>query len=329
MESNSGDSWYVKLADGDVHRVTLNQLDEAFQAGHIDAETMVLAAGESQWTKLGALAGIDEEDVPIEAEPSQGPTEDGYVPQLPTRPGQRALPQPVSMPPAPAPMRTALPAPVAVPQSAYPSPMVAALPSSDARPNFAPSTAVATNGYSTRSVAGLHTPTSLRPVSVDSGDLDMEIGRMRKGSGKRWVASVLAVGALASGLGYVAAQRPHWAQSLLIRAGWHGSSQTVAASAPPPPAPEAPAEPAPAPVAPPPAPPAAAPGSDSPLNPHFTDRADHVDDSKARVADGAKDAKSKSRKGHGGGAAHAPSSKSKSSAFTTTGSKYDPLNSSI
>jgi hypothetical protein len=57
----SGDEnlWYVKTPDGDVHRVTLDQLDEAFQAGRIDENVMVLAAGESKWAKLGDLAGLD------------------------------------------------------------------------------------------------------------------------------------------------------------------------------------------------------------------------------------------------------------------------------
>src|SRR6202012_4504040 len=71
MDSSSGELWYVKLADGDVHRVTLDQLDEAFQAGHIDGDTMVLEAGGSQWKKLGDLAGIDDDAVPIEAAPVQ------------------------------------------------------------------------------------------------------------------------------------------------------------------------------------------------------------------------------------------------------------------
>jgi hypothetical protein len=58
------DLWYVMLADGDVHRVSLDQLDEAFQAGHIDQETLVLAAGATQWTALGKLAGLDETPPP-------------------------------------------------------------------------------------------------------------------------------------------------------------------------------------------------------------------------------------------------------------------------
>jgi len=58
----SGDEnlWYVKTPDGDVHRVTLDQLDEAFQAGRIDGKVMVLAAGATKWQSLGELAGLDE-----------------------------------------------------------------------------------------------------------------------------------------------------------------------------------------------------------------------------------------------------------------------------
>ncbi|MGD0525585.1 MAG: hypothetical protein ABSE49_10595 [Polyangiaceae bacterium] len=58
----SGDEnlWYVKTEDGDVHRVTLDQLDEAFQAGRIDENVMVLAAGAQKWAKLSDLAGLDE-----------------------------------------------------------------------------------------------------------------------------------------------------------------------------------------------------------------------------------------------------------------------------
>jgi len=56
--------WYVKTPDGDVHRVTLDQLDEAFQAGRIDENVMVLAAGATKWAKLGELAGLDDEPPP-------------------------------------------------------------------------------------------------------------------------------------------------------------------------------------------------------------------------------------------------------------------------
>ena len=68
----SGDEnlWYVKTPDGDVHRVTLDQLDEAFQAGRIDENVMVLAAGATKWAKLSDLAGLDEPAAPPPAMPS-------------------------------------------------------------------------------------------------------------------------------------------------------------------------------------------------------------------------------------------------------------------
>lgn len=52
--------WYVKLPDGDVEPMTLDELDEAFQRGDVNERTMVLAAGSTQWAKLGELAGLDQ-----------------------------------------------------------------------------------------------------------------------------------------------------------------------------------------------------------------------------------------------------------------------------
>jgi GYF domain 2 len=52
--------WYVKLSDGDVAPLTLEGIDEAFQAGSIDRDTMVLAPGSTQWARLAELAGLDE-----------------------------------------------------------------------------------------------------------------------------------------------------------------------------------------------------------------------------------------------------------------------------
>jgi hypothetical protein len=71
----SGDEnlWYVKTPDGDVHRVTLDQLDEAFQAGRIDGKAMCLAAGATKWQSLGELAGLDEA-APAAAPPAPMPS---------------------------------------------------------------------------------------------------------------------------------------------------------------------------------------------------------------------------------------------------------------
>ncbi len=280
--STSGDLWYVKLSDGDVHRVTLDQLDEAFQAGHVDAETMVLAAGATRWAKLGALAGIDE-DVPIEAE------------EIPAAPH-----------PAPA-----LRAPDSVVQvlAPYPPPIPVL--------------------------------TSLRPLSVDFGEIDIDASKLRSRPGKRVFAALIAV-AVVGGIAAVAVQRPGWAQPYLARVGLRGGTAEWAAAAmtPPPPPPAAEAPPPPAEVAPPaaptpeptpPTPPTNALSGDSPLSPHFTnqlndDKKQHADESEPPAPKG------KKHKGHAGGpASHGgpTSSKGKSTTFTTGGNKFDPLNSSI
>jgi len=58
--SETNELWYVKTADGDVDRMTLDQLDEAFNDGRIDENVTVLPAGETQWVRLGALLGLDQ-----------------------------------------------------------------------------------------------------------------------------------------------------------------------------------------------------------------------------------------------------------------------------
>jgi hypothetical protein len=62
--SGDHDLWYVKTADGDVDRLSLDQLDEAFNAGRIDENCTVLPAGESNWVRLGTLLGLDQPATP-------------------------------------------------------------------------------------------------------------------------------------------------------------------------------------------------------------------------------------------------------------------------
>jgi len=56
--------WSVRLPTGDVRRGSLDDLDAAFEAGHIDENALVLAPGATKWTKLGELAGLDADDAP-------------------------------------------------------------------------------------------------------------------------------------------------------------------------------------------------------------------------------------------------------------------------
>jgi hypothetical protein len=136
--------WYVKLADGDVERVTLDQLDEAFQNGQIDENSMVLAAGSDQWMRLADLLQASD-----------------------------ATPPPP--PPTPVPQRSAQPA-VMQATVAQPAPF-------GARP-AAQAPFVHSPGTPQRPAAAGFIPAStLRPISLDlGGDVDIHYPkRSRKG----------------------------------------------------------------------------------------------------------------------------------------------------
>jgi hypothetical protein len=295
----SEELWYVKLANGDVHRVTLDQLDGAFQAGHIDEGTMVLAAGATQWTKLGDLAGLDDESDAPDPQPQP------YVAPAPVRAAPAAYVAP------------ATPVAYAAPVAAYAAPRAAAVPS----------------------MAPAYAANSLRPMSMDLGDAaDYDMPFKRK-SGKGWLVATLALLLVAGGGGMAANRGHLNLASLGIGGSSDlANVAAAAAKASPPPVAE-PVVPAPPPVAAPPVaavpvaatPAANAPTSDgSPLNPQFTTRFNEDTKQKLVAADKTRDQKSKAR--HAGGApSHSGggSSKAKSTTFTTGGNKYDPLNSSI
>jgi hypothetical protein len=293
---SNGELWFVKLPNGDVHHVTLDQLDTAFQAGHIDANTQVLSDGATEWTTLGRAAGLDE--APSAAAPS--PT----------------------------------PAPVVVPVAAYARQAAPAsyaprsVPVSYSQPQ-APRSAPVSYSQPPRSVPGAYpTPAgSIRPVAMDLGsDLDLDVP-FKKRSGKGWMVAVLSVAMVGGGVGFAATNGTlTLGQSTLVGA--------AAASPPPAAAPLPAAEPiavAPVVAAPTPAPPAiqaplagALPAMDSSLNPRFTEaqkekliQADRVREDKAKQAS------------HGYSARSTPTKYKSSSTFTKGGNKFDPLNSDL
>jgi hypothetical protein len=53
--------WHVQLGGGVVRTLSLDELDDAFQAGKIDERTLVTRAGSNQWATLGEIAGITEQ----------------------------------------------------------------------------------------------------------------------------------------------------------------------------------------------------------------------------------------------------------------------------
>jgi hypothetical protein len=351
--------WYVKLANGDVHRVTIDQLDGAFQAGHIDESTMVLAAGASQWTKLGEIAGLDEgseapEQPPVaETQAAQDEDDDfsyvprhdadealdyvpqvradeqlSYVPQVQSRVPQQVayVPQVQAAPPAATPAGY-------IPQLPLPR---AAAPVSHAPPvNGTPyAVAVSVRPAPVASYVPPYVPNSLRPMSMDLGDFD-DMPVQRKGRAGRFAVAVVALAAIAGGIGFEA-QRAHIGMGSFGGGSDLSNVAAAAAIAPLPPPPVAdpvvtPPPPAPAPLpaaAPSPAPVAnGAPAQASPMNPMFTTRLNEDTTKKLLSADKARETKAKGR--HAGGGGGGSSSHPKSTTFTTGGNKFDPLNSSI
>lgn len=66
------DLWRVQLSTGEVRVMSLDALDDAFQAGVITESTPVLAPGATAWTKLADAAGL-ESDAPAADVPSIAP----------------------------------------------------------------------------------------------------------------------------------------------------------------------------------------------------------------------------------------------------------------
>ncbi len=310
--------WYVKVADDDVHRMTLDQLDGAFQAGHIDESTMVLPADATKWTKLGELLGLDD----VSEAPSEAP-----APAPAPAPGREAPSEAA----APAPSREA-PSEAAAPALAYVSrpaaaPAPIAVPAVTVNRSVTAPAPLASSLAPASHVPGF-VPNTLRPMSIDLEDGSLD-APFRRSSRKGWVFGIIGVAAIAGGVGVVATRARAGGNDLF-------SAAAAAAVAPPPVAanptpPEAPATPEPVLTATP-AAPAAGNGSPveaSPMNPRFTDRTNEDPKLKLLAADKGHDTRAKGHHGGGAAASHAGSKPPKSTTFTTGGNKYDPLNSSI
>jgi hypothetical protein len=234
---SSGELWFVKLPNGDVHHVTLDQLDAAFQDGHINENTPVLADGATQWTTLGKAAGLEDEASP------------------------------------PAPVAAPSPTPAPVVRSVAPPMVQAAAPVSyapqAAAASYAPRSAPVS--YAPRSAPVSYAPVanSIRPVAMDLGPSPYLNDPFKKKSRKGWIVATMALASIGAGVGFAATNgKIAFGDSPLVAA-----APPPAAVAPPPIDPIPAAKPPPPPAAPPPTPQAplggSLPATGSPLNPQF------------------------------------------------------------
>jgi hypothetical protein len=210
MTTNDNDElWYVQMDNGDLRELTLDELDEAFNAGLIHENTYVMEVGASEWQTLADVAGLNEE----EPAPAPAPT---YAPQAM---GARPLPNLVPH------------------QSQYPAPTSAAMSASAWPP------VVQASGYAARPtpasvVPFAGGPQSTAPVVHDLSDLDLNPPFKKRGMGL-WVAAAAVV--VLGGAGFAATQVKGGLAGLTAMA--KGAPPEVAAAMTAPPA----AEPAPAP----------------------------------------------------------------------------------
>jgi hypothetical protein len=292
--------WQVQLASGQVCRMTLELLDDAFQDGLISEDTLIMQDGTTEWVTLRQVAGLDS-DAESEAPAPQGaeaanPPVAASAPVAPapaaaTQRAPQAYVDPFAPPIQAAPAATQMVPPAA----AQAAPFVF----QGANPSFAPQAGFASAPYDplTRSTA---------PVAADI-DFDLEtVNFGKKRSPAKWIIGIAAV---LGGLGFAAMNMNTSAETALPPA--------VAAPVAAPPAYEStPAAPA-----------AITPAVTKPEPSRLSDEAKRA----LAAADKTRSAKMQQQRGsqsRGGGAAPSGPRKSKDP-FHKGGDKFDPLNASL
>jgi hypothetical protein len=140
--------WLVQLSPTETRALTLEQVDEAYQAGAIHEGTLICEAGTGAWQPLYVVAGLE--------------------PPRMTTPGAPPPPAPLAAPVPPS--NVDLPPPSASPRSAPPTPSAAprtAPPTASAAPRTAPPTASAASRSAppTPRVMTTTQPVAAKPIS--------------------------------------------------------------------------------------------------------------------------------------------------------------------
>lgn len=96
-EGSPFELWDVRLMSGDL-KMTLDELDAAFEEGRIHSRTLVRRRGTVRWETLGKMAGLDGADAP--ASEVVGPIVEVARPAIPRPEVPRpAVPRPATRPP--------------------------------------------------------------------------------------------------------------------------------------------------------------------------------------------------------------------------------------
>jgi hypothetical protein len=296
--------WQVQLLSGQICRMTLELLDDAFQDGLITEDTLIMQDGTSEWVTLRAVAGLDSESPDAVAEPANGAiygAADGTVENPPVAASAPAAPRdPLAyMDPFAPPVQAA---PVA------PAPTQMVPPAAGQAAPFVFQGA-APNAFAAQGGASLPPEPFTRSTAPVAADIDFDLDTVNFGKRRSPAKWIIGIAAVLGGLGFAA------------------MNMNTAAEIPP------------APVA---AAPAIAPAYEStpaaqpaPITPAVTkpEPSRLSDDAKRALMDAdktraAKMQQHKASPSRGGGAAPSGPRKSKDP-FHKGGDKYDPLNASL
>jgi hypothetical protein len=297
--------WQVQLASGQVCRMTLELLDDAFQDGLITENTLIMQDGTTEWVTLREVAGLDSD---AESEAAAAPTASIENPPVaavvapvvaaPTQPAAPRQPAPYMDPFAP-PIQMA-PAAQGVTQMVPPA-------AGQAAP-FVFQGAAQSSALAQRTIAAPPEPLT-RSTAPVAADIDFDLDTVNFGKKRSPAKWIIGIAAVLGGLGFAAMNM--------------GASTEI------PPAPAAAA-----PVAAPPAyqpTPAAQP---APVTPAVTKpEPSRLSDEAKRAlaeADKTRAAKMQQQRSHSRGGSAAPSGPRKGKdPFHKGGDKYDPLNASL
>jgi hypothetical protein len=292
--------WQVQLASGQICRMTLELLDDAFQDGLITEDTLIMQDGTTEWVTLRQVAGLDSDAEP-EA-PAANPPVAAVVSPVVAAPVVAAPMQPAAQR-QPAPYMDPFAPPIQMAPAAQMVPPAAA----QAAP-FAFQGTAQSPGLAQRIIAAPPEPLtrSTAPVAADI-DFDLDtVNFATKRSPAKWIIGIAAV---LGGLGFAAMNMGASTEAVPAPA----AAAPVAA----PPAYES------TPAAPTPVTPAVAKPEPSRLSDEAKRALAEADKTRA-----AKMHQQRSSHSRGGGAAPSGPRKGKDP-FHKGGDKYDPLNASL
>jgi hypothetical protein len=287
--------WQVQLASGQICRMTLELLDDAFQDGLITENTLIMQDGTTEWVTLREVAGLDSESEAAPTASIENPPAAAVVAPAVAVPAQPSAPR------QPAPYMDPFAPPIqmapAMTQMVPPAAQAAPFAFQGAAQNLAQRTIAAPPEPLTRSTA---------PVAADI-DFDLEtVDFGKKRSPGKWIIGIAAV---LGGLGFAAMNMG-------------ASTESAPAPAAAAPVAAAPAyEPTPA-------------AQPTPVTPAVTkpEPSRLSDDAKRALAEADKTraAKMHQQRSHSRGGSAAPSGPRKGKdPFHKGGDKYDPLNASL